>query len=231
MLFIMEERPILSLDCCDSHRCASEIAAICLELSRLWGLQSWVLYRILFRVDRNTQQDCCCMTNKRENCAIRVSTLPNARSAPALRLNDDAHHQEPQYLCNLCGVGFAVMKRRTFISLAPLMLSACGVAARESTPVPATALPPTATRASAVQQSATEIPAAAAVEPATQLPTAQTPPTLAPTALPPTQAPRADLPVGPLAQPIRSDTWLNSPPLEWDALRGKVVMVEFWTFG
>lgn len=24
--------------------------------------------------------------------------------------------------------------------------------------------------------------------------------------------------------------WLNSPPLDWRALRGKVVLVEFWTF-
>lgn len=30
---------------------------------------------------------------------------------------------------------------------------------------------------------------------------------------------------------IRSDTWLNSEPLETADLRGKVVLVEFWTFG
>jgi hypothetical protein len=33
------------------------------------------------------------------------------------------------------------------------------------------------------------------------------------------------------APEIVSDTWLNSPPLASAALRGKVVVVEFWTFG
>ena len=39
-----------------------------------------------------------------------------------------------------------------------------------------------------------------------------------------------------MAQPIQapeivSPTWLNSEPLQLEVLRGKVVMVEFWTFG
>ncbi len=38
------------------------------------------------------------------------------------------------------------------------------------------------------------------------------------------------LPTGPLAPPIISSNWINSQPLSWDGLRGKVVMVEFWTF-
>jgi thiol-disulfide isomerase/thioredoxin len=39
-------------------------------------------------------------------------------------------------------------------------------------------------------------------------------------------------PAGPLAPAITSDIWLNtSGPVFWDSLRGKVVMVEFWTFG
>ncbi|HEY3291613.1 MAG TPA: redoxin domain-containing protein [Anaerolineae bacterium] len=38
------------------------------------------------------------------------------------------------------------------------------------------------------------------------------------------------VPTGPLAPPISSTTWLNSPALNWDSLRGQVVMVEFWTF-
>lgn len=33
------------------------------------------------------------------------------------------------------------------------------------------------------------------------------------------------------APQITAQTWLNSQPLDWDALRGKVVLVEFWTFG
>lgn len=27
------------------------------------------------------------------------------------------------------------------------------------------------------------------------------------------------------------DTWLNSEPLTWPGLRGRVVVVHFWTFG
>lgn len=33
------------------------------------------------------------------------------------------------------------------------------------------------------------------------------------------------------APEIISSTWINSAPLTMDVLRGKVVMVEFWTFG
>ena len=35
----------------------------------------------------------------------------------------------------------------------------------------------------------------------------------------------------PLAPEIVSDTWLNSNALNASELRGKVVLVEFWTFG
>ena len=34
-----------------------------------------------------------------------------------------------------------------------------------------------------------------------------------------------------VAPEIVSPTWINSEPLKMDDLRGKVVMVEFWTFG
>jgi thiol-disulfide isomerase/thioredoxin len=37
--------------------------------------------------------------------------------------------------------------------------------------------------------------------------------------------------VGMKAPDITNDTWLNSAPLHLPDLRGKVVMVEFWTFG
>lgn len=37
--------------------------------------------------------------------------------------------------------------------------------------------------------------------------------------------------VGMKAPEITNDTWLNSAPLQLQDLRGKVVMVEFWTFG
>lgn len=41
-----------------------------------------------------------------------------------------------------------------------------------------------------------------------------------------TSAPRT-----PLAPEIAGDTWLNSAPLASEDLRGKVVVIEFWTFG
>ncbi len=42
---------------------------------------------------------------------------------------------------------------------------------------------------------------------------------------------RADARVGMKAPDISNTTWLNSAPLRMDELKGKVVMVEFWTFG
>jgi thiol-disulfide isomerase/thioredoxin len=41
----------------------------------------------------------------------------------------------------------------------------------------------------------------------------------------------ANAAVGMPAPDITNDTWLNSAPLHLSHLRGKVVMVEFWTFG
>lgn len=38
-------------------------------------------------------------------------------------------------------------------------------------------------------------------------------------------------PPSPVAPDIISDTWFNSPALAPADLRGKVVVVEFWTFG
>ena len=60
-------------------------------------------------------------------------------------------------------------------------------------------------------------------------PKATAKPILKPTATP--ARPAVDLPDGPVAAPIESATWVNTKPLAWDSLRGKVVMVEFWTFG
>jgi hypothetical protein len=42
---------------------------------------------------------------------------------------------------------------------------------------------------------------------------------------------RAPTPSGPVAPELVSDTWLNSTPLSAADLRGKVVLIEFWTFG
>jgi thiol-disulfide isomerase/thioredoxin len=48
-------------------------------------------------------------------------------------------------------------------------------------------------------------------------------------AQPPAPVPAA--PVGPVAPAIRSAAWLNTNPIDWQRLRGTVVMVEFWTLG
>jgi len=36
---------------------------------------------------------------------------------------------------------------------------------------------------------------------------------------------------GALAPAIGGQEWINSPPLASEALRGRVVLVEFWTYG
>jgi thiol-disulfide isomerase/thioredoxin len=41
----------------------------------------------------------------------------------------------------------------------------------------------------------------------------------------------ADLPVAPAFPATRADAWINSPPLSLAELRGRVVLLEFWTFG
>lgn len=64
--------------------------------------------------------------------------------------------------------------------------------------------------------------------PAAQAAVGSASPAASRTPLAPTRIP---LPGGPTAPVIQSDTWINSTPLAWDSLRGKVVMVEFWTFG
>ncbi len=120
------------------------------------------------------------------------------------------------------------MHRREFLTTLGAagiaLLSGCGgLAARSADPT-------SEGRAAASQAPAA--PPATATAAATQAPApTQTP---AATAAPdPTEAaPIAiDLPAGPLAPPIDSATWLNTEPLKWDELRGKVTMVEFWTFG
>ena len=48
------------------------------------------------------------------------------------------------------------------------------------------------------------------------------------TALPPADA---DLRVGQPAPDIAGERWINSAPLTMAGLRGRVVLVEFWTYG
>lgn len=57
-------------------------------------------------------------------------------------------------------------------------------------------------------------------------------PAPAPDASPPTMPARIPIPnLKQTAPEITSDVWINSPPLAAKDLRGKVVMVEFWTRG
>ena len=37
--------------------------------------------------------------------------------------------------------------------------------------------------------------------------------------------------IGSPAPAIKSPTWINSPGIDWPSLRGKVVLVDMWTFG
>lgn len=39
------------------------------------------------------------------------------------------------------------------------------------------------------------------------------------------------LPDGPRAPEIQNDTWLNTAPLTAADLKGRVVLIDFWTFG
>lgn len=48
---------------------------------------------------------------------------------------------------------------------------------------------------------------------------------------PPQQELLARLPALGAAPELQNEIWFNSDPLQLSALRGKVVMVEFWTYG
>ena len=47
----------------------------------------------------------------------------------------------------------------------------------------------------------------------------------------PEQEPTVPLPNGPLAPELTNETWLNTQPLTPADLRGKIVLIDFWTFG
>ncbi len=50
-----------------------------------------------------------------------------------------------------------------------------------------------------------------------------------PTVIPGPEA--TSLPSGPKAPKITNAVWLNTEPLSQDKLDGKVVLIDFWTFG
>ncbi len=47
----------------------------------------------------------------------------------------------------------------------------------------------------------------------------------------PKQEAAVSLPDGPLAPELKNEVWLNSKPLTTADLRGKIVLIDFWTFG
>ena len=104
-----------------------------------------------------------------------------------------------------------------------------------------TALEPTASTAIADE--------AAAVD-ATQVPPTELPATIAPLPTATTAQPAAEvvlieptatsespepfrskLPILQAAPNITNETWINTEPLTLEGLRGKVVLIEFWTYG
>jgi hypothetical protein len=72
-------------------------------------------------------------------------------------------------------------------------------------------------------------PAAATTSPSGQA--APSPIAVASLAPAPDASPTTPAPDWPQAPELEASGWLNSEPLEMAALRGKVVLIEFWTFG
>ena len=120
------------------------------------------------------------------------------------------------------------MKRRTLFGLGCLGLCACAQPvqlATSPTSAPPTLVLPTATASPTAL--VIDRPAGATAIASTPVPVA----TSKPTAVPQPAPTKVSLPAGPIAPAVVSKTWINSEPLVWESLRGKVVMTEFWTFG
>ena len=122
------------------------------------------------------------------------------------------------------------MQRRKFMQIAfgaaaMAGLAACATpAAAPQTSVPAE-LPAKPEKTDKTEPTKNGIVPNAKTKPAAAATSAPVPTVVAP-------APAVELPSGPIAPEIQSDTWLNTEkPVVWQDLRGKVVMVEFWTFG
>ncbi len=99
------------------------------------------------------------------------------------------------------------MKRTAWIGVLGLMLTACSPALRAV---------PSVTRPDGVTAPAPKNTTPAASPEATAVPR---------------QEATVQLPDGPLAPALNNDTWLNSKPLLTADLRGRVVLIDFWTFG
>ena len=129
----------------------------------------------------------------------------------------------------------------SLLILALLLIAACTSERPESTPVATSVPAPTAipTAAPAPASAATQAAAPAPTSAPTQAPAAVPTPTQAPaitaTAVPtpatPTPTPKPPPPTGPIApELVGTQEWVNSDPLTIEGLRGKVVLVDFWTY-
>jgi len=88
-----------------------------------------------------------------------------------------------------------------------------------------TALPPTPATAAPAADPADPAPVAATLPPAPTTAMDATLPAAEPTPV------RANLPILGPAPAWTNGTWINSEPITLADLRGKVVLLEFWTFG
>lgn len=99
-------------------------------------------------------------------------------------------------------------------------------------PSPTAMVSPTDTTAPVSETSTTASTAVPPTESPTEMPpTATVSPTDTPAPSPAQQAVLNRYPQKGAAAPVKNDVWLNSPPQAWESLRGKVVIVEFWTYG
>ena len=110
----------------------------------------------------------------------------------------------------------------TLLTLTLLLISACMGERPTPTDAPSStqAAAPTAT-----PSPATPVPTSAAAPTPTQTPTATTTPAPIPTSTP------QPIPEGPLApELVDTQEWVNSDPLTIEGLRGKIVLIDFWTY-
>ncbi len=124
--------------------------------------------------------------------------------------------------------------------LISMLLASCSGGATETAPTPSdaigsTSVPvPTSTPSAAVSPLPTSVPAPATPPTQTPQPVPVAPSTPTPTpALPssPEPTPMPPPPIGTIApELVGTQEWVNSDPLKIGDLRGKVVLVDFWTY-
>ena len=117
----------------------------------------------------------------------------------------------------------------SLLALALLLVAACSSERPESTSVATSVPAPTAmpTAAPAPTSAPTQAPAATSTPAQTPAITA----TPVPTPTTPEPTPNPTSPAGPLApELVGTQEWVNSDPLTIEGLRGKIVLVDFWTY-